>query len=59
MKKAENIAITLIFVGFIGLMGLLTFLLPAKRFSENENRYLQEFPTKITVKKIMDGNSCR
>ena len=56
MKKVQNILITLIFVGFIGLMGLLTFLLPAKRFSENENRYLQEFPTKITVKKIMDGS---
>lgn len=56
MKKVQNILITLIFVGFIGLMGLLTFLLPARRFSENENRYLQEFPTKITVKKIMDGS---
>ena len=27
MKKVQNILITLLFAGFIGLMGLLTFML--------------------------------
>ncbi len=55
MKRIYSIIITVLFCGFIGVMGLGTFLLPSKKFSENENRYLQEFPKKISGKTILDG----
>ncbi|MBO7402454.1 MAG: hypothetical protein J6U10_05635 [Lachnospiraceae bacterium] len=48
-----------ILVGFIAaltaILGLLTVILPKKDYSENENRYLEEFP-EFSFENIKDGS---
>ena len=44
MKKASNLAIIIVFLGFIAAFFVLRLCLPAREFSERENRYLQLRP---------------
>lgn len=44
----------LIFLAFISVFFLLNLILPDKEFSENENRYLQEFPA-FSFEDLFDG----
>ena len=44
MKKAANLSIAAVFLGFIALFFVLRLCLPARDFSERENRYLQKRP---------------
>lgn len=53
MKKNKLTANIVIFAVLLVALPLLTIFLPKKTFSENENRYLQEFP-KPTLKTVED-----
>ena len=53
MKK-QNLGITVLFCLFLGVMLLLTLLLPHKTFSEQENRNL-EAPPRLTGKDLLSG----
>jgi len=47
VKKQTNKAawpIVIVFLVFIGAMGILSVILPKRTFSETENRYLKKFP---------------
>lgn len=54
MKKQELFIIAS-FLSLITILGVLTFLLPQKKYSENENRYLQTMPD-ITIHGIVSGD---
>lgn len=54
MKKYNRIYIMIVF-GILAFFGLFAILLPKKGYSENENRYLKQFP-KITAKDIFSGD---
>ncbi len=51
--KAKYI-VSVMFVAFIGIFGILFFVLPKNDFSPKEKRYLQSFP-QISTKNIFDG----
>lgn len=53
-RKYNRIYIVVVF-GILALLGLSSVLLPPKGYSENENRYLEQFP-KVTVKGILSGD---
>lgn len=53
-KKAKYI-ISVIFVAFIGIFGILFWVLPQSDFSPKEKRYLQTFPD-VSVDTITDGS---
>ena len=44
MKKTANLLIVTVFLGFLALAFALRLCLPAREFSERENRYLQQRP---------------
>ncbi len=54
MKNYYRIYIIAAF-GIIAFFGLFSVLLPEKGYSENENRYLEQFP-KVKIKKILSGD---
>ena len=54
MKKYYRVYIIFTF-GMIAVLGLFSVLLPEKGYSENENRYLEQFP-KVTVKNVLSGD---
>lgn len=54
MKKNSKLFVFLYF-GILIAFALSTLLLPARDFSENENRTLQQFP-KLTWDSVMDGS---
>ena len=53
MKK-KDLIIIIPFLMFIFTFGLLYFVIPDIEFSENENKYLQQFPN-VTFKNIANG----
>ena len=53
MKKKSIRFVALILV-LLTALSVLTFALPAKEFSENENRYLAQFP-EVTWERIVSG----
>ena len=53
MKK-HNIIITVLFCAFIGIMGILTLILPKSEVSVNEKRVLAKFP-QFTFEKVASG----
>ena len=42
--KVTELLTTVLFVGILFFFAFLIYLLPAKEYSEQENRYLQQFP---------------
>lgn len=54
MKKKSKLFVIAYFC-VLAALALSTLLLPAKAFSENENRELQQFPA-LTAQSIMDGS---
>ncbi len=52
-NKAKYI-ISVIFIAFIGIFGVLFWIIPQSDFSPKEKRYLQTFP-EITVDSLTDG----
>ena len=44
MKRVSKLAITVVFLAFIAAFFALRLILPAREFSERENRYLQQRP---------------
>ncbi len=53
MQKSSPLSI-FVFLGFIGSFFLLSFFLPDIDFSENENRYLKDFPV-FSMNTLLDG----
>ena len=53
MKK-KAIAFFAGFIAVLTVISLLTFLIPAKEFSENENRVLAQLP-ELTLENVLDG----
>ena len=53
MKPNKPKANIIIFFVLLLLLPIVTIILPKKEFSENENRYLEEFP-KPTLSSIKD-----
>ena len=53
-KKNGDVIITFVILGIIFSFSILFILTPKKKFSENENRYLQELPV-LDVKNILNG----
>ena len=54
MKK-KAIAIFAVFIAVLTVLSLLTFLIPAKDFSDNENRVLAQMP-ELTLDSVLDGS---
>ncbi len=54
MKKTIEILTTVLFVGFIGLFGILHIVLPDTALSESERRALAQVPD-ISVSSVLDG----
>ena len=54
MKAYYRIYIVLI-LGALTLLGFFTLILPEKEFSENENRYLEQFPA-FSMKSVFSGD---
>lgn len=52
MKK--NAVFVILFIAILGLCSLLTFLLPAKQASDNENRVLAQIPH-LSTDTVLDG----
>ncbi len=55
MKKASKHLPTIVFLIFIFSVSVLFIALPKKEYSENEKRYLAEFP-KLTVESFFSGD---
>ena len=55
MKKASQLAITVVFLGFIAAVFVLRLCLPAREFSERENRYLQQRPA-FSLSSLFSGD---
>lgn len=53
MKIYHRIYIVVMF-GIIAFFGMYSLLAPQKRFSENENRYLEQYP-KVKAKEVLSG----
>ncbi|MCI7384975.1 MAG: DHHW family protein [Hungatella hathewayi] len=47
--------VTFLFLGFLGVLSLLSIVTPQKAFSDSENRYLQKKP-EFSVKSLMNGS---
>ena len=54
MNKTHNIIITVLFCGFIGIMGILTLVLPKQEVSVNEKRILAKMP-QFSLDKVASG----
>ncbi|MGI6161059.1 MAG: DHHW family protein [Christensenellales bacterium] len=54
----RNTLLAAVFCGFVGLLCLLSFVLPDKSFSENEKRVLQQSP-ELSTKKLFEGTFTR
>ncbi len=54
MKNYYHTFIVIVF-GIIAFFGLFSILLPEKGYSENENRYLKQFP-KVQAKNVLSGD---
>ena len=46
---------TFLFLGFLGVLSLLSIVTPQKAFSDSENRYLQKKP-EFSVKSLLNGS---
>lgn len=55
MKKKIQLITVFTFCAFIGIFTILNFMNPDKTFSENENRYLKQFP-EFTFKKLLKNS---
>jgi len=53
--KRLDLTVSILFIAFIFVFGILYFIIPDISFSENENRMLAQAP-KITVDGILDGS---
>ncbi|GKH01020.1 MULTISPECIES: DHHW family protein [Hungatella] len=47
--------VTFLFLGFLGVLSLLSIVTPQKAFSDSENRYLQKKP-EFSVKSLLNGS---
>ncbi len=54
-KNLSDLAITLVFIMFIGVFFLLNLITKDRLFSEQENRYLQQLPV-FTVRSLASGS---
>lgn len=54
-EKFKKNILVILFCGFIGVMMLSLFILPAKEYSPNEKRYLQQLP-KFSRAALIDGS---
>lgn len=54
MSKKINLILSVLFIIFISVFGILLIVLPDRDFSDNENRKLQQFPS-VTLSKIVEG----
>lgn len=55
MKKKIQLITVFTFCAFLGVLTILNFMNPDKEFSENENRYLKQFP-KFSIKKLLSNS---
>lgn len=55
MQKKFNLLLSLLFIIFISVFGILLIVLPDRDFSDNENRTLQQLP-RLSLSKIVDGS---
>ncbi|MFV0497746.1 MAG: DHHW family protein [Candidatus Fimivivens sp.] len=56
MKSLKRHPIIILLFGLIGIFFIANFLIPAKNFSEMENRYLNQLP-KFSLSALMDSTS--
>ena len=54
MKKIRKYILPVLFMGFVTILALLTFVLPPKEYSENEKRILAPFP-QFTAESVLSG----
>lgn len=55
MKKKVQLITVFVFCSFLGVLTILNFMNPDKEFSENENRYLKQFP-EFSIKKLLKNS---
>lgn len=54
-EKHSGRGVTFLFLGFLGVLSLLSIVTPQKAFSDSENRYLQKKP-EFSVKSLLNGS---
>ena len=54
-EKHSGRGVTFLFLGFLGVLSLLSIVTPQKAFSDSENRYLQGKPGAAAVSESFCG----